>query len=222
MDHREIFETVRSLREEIPPGVTLLAAAKTRTLEEVEAVIEAGVNHIGYNYIQESLPIMQAIGGRATWHMIGHLQRNKAKTAVEYFDMIETVDSWALAQRLEQYCEAERKELPVLVEINSGKEANKTGVSPENVDDLIGKMSELHYVQVQGLMTMGPRFGNPEDSRPYFQITRRIYERLSSMNLPNVSMRYLSMGMSNSYRIAIEEGANIIRIGTKLFGGRKE
>lgn len=222
MDHREIFETVRSLREEIPPGVTLLAAAKTRTLEEVEVVIEAGVNHIGYNYIQESLPIMQAIGDRATWHMIGHLQRNKAKTAVEYFDMIETVDSWALAQRLEQYCEAERKELPVLIEINSGKEANKTGVSPENVDDLIGKMSELHYVQVQGLMTMGPRFGNPEDSRPYFQITRRIYERLSSMNLPNVSMRYLSMGMSNSYRIAIEEGANIIRIGTKLFGGRKE
>ena len=222
MDHREIFETVRSLREEIPPGVTLLAAAKTRNLEEVEVVIEAGVNHIGYNYIQESLPIMQAIGDRATWHMIGHLQRNKAKTAVEYFDMIETVDSWALAQRLEQYCEAERKELPVLIEINSGKEANKTGVSPENVDDLIGKMSELHYVQVQGLMTMGPRFGNPEDSRPYFQITRRIYERLSSMNLPNVSMRYLSMGMSNSYRIAIEEGANIIRIGTKLFGGRKE
>lgn len=221
MDHREIFETVRSLREEIPPGVTLLAAAKTRNLEEVEVVIEAGVNHIGYNYIQESLPIMQAIGDRATWHMIGHLQRNKAKTAVEYFDMIETVDSWALAQRLEQYCEAERKELPVLIEINSGKEANKTGVLPENVDGLIGKMSELHYVQVQGLMTMGPRFGNPEDSRPYFQITRRIYERLSSMNLPNVSMRYLSMGMSNSYRIAIEEGANIIRIGTKLFGGRK-
>lgn len=215
-------ESVRRIQETIPSGVILLAAAKTRTLEEVEAVIQAGVTHIGYNYIQESLPIIQAIGSRATWHMIGHLQRNKAKSAVEYFDVIETVDSWKLAQTLERYCEAQQKTMPVLVEINSGKEANKTGVLPENVDDLIQKLSELHFLQIQGLMTMGPRFGNPEDSRPYFQTTRRIYERLAQMNLPNVNMRYLSMGMSNSYRVAIQEGANIIRVGTKLFGERME
>jgi len=215
-------ESVRRIQETIPSGVILLAAAKTRTLEEVEAVIQAGVTHIGYNYIQESLPIIQAIGSRATWHMIGHLQRNKAKFAVEYFDVIETVDSWKLAQTLECYCEARQKTMPVLVEINSGKEANKTGVLPEDVDDLIQKLSELHFLQIQGLMTMGPRFGNPEDSRPYFQTTRRIYERLAQMNLANVKMRYLSMGMSNSYRVAIQEGANIIRVGTKLFGERME
>jgi len=220
--NQTIQETVRSILAQIPPDVILLAAAKTRTLEEVEAVIEAGVNHIGYNYVQESIPIMQAIGSRATWHMIGHLQRNKVKIVAEYFDMVETVDSWALAQSLERHCEAKQKIMPVLLEINSGEEANKTGISPENVDDLVEKMSRLRFVRIQGVMTMGPRFGDPEDSRPYFQITRRIFDHLSLMNLPNVTMKYLSMGMSNSYLIALEEGANIIRIGTKLFGDRKE
>lgn len=217
-----IAEAVNHIQQTIPSGVLLLAAAKTRTLEEVEAVIEAGVTHIGYNYVQEALPIIQAIGSRATWHMIGHLQRNKAKNAVEYFDVIETVDSWQLAMTLERSCEEQQKMMPVLIEINSGRENNKTGVLPEEVDELVEKMSGLHFLQVEGLMTMGPRFGNPEDSRPFYKTTRAIYERLAQMNLPNINMRILSMGMSNSYLIAIEEGANIIRIGTKLFGERKQ
>jgi uncharacterized pyridoxal phosphate-containing UPF0001 family protein len=110
--------------------------------------------------------------------------------------------------------------MPVLIEINSGRESSKTGVMPEVVNELVQKMSELEHIRVEGLMSMGPRFGNPEDSRPYFKTTREAFERLDNMNLPNVTMRYLSMGMSNSYQIAIEEGANIIRIGTKLFGSR--
>jgi hypothetical protein len=191
-----------------------------RSLEEVEEVIRAGVTHIGYNYVQEALPIIQAIGSRATWHMIGHLQRNKAKLAVQHFDIIETVDSWRLAKAAERHCANIGKTMPVLIEINSGREANKTGVMPEAVDALVERMSALEHVHVEGLMTMGPRFGNPEDSRPYFQATRDAFERLATKNLPNVIMRYLSMGMSNSYHIAIEEGANIIRIGTVLFGER--
>lgn len=220
VDKNSIFDAVRSLLESIPPGVMLEAAAKTRSLEEVEAVIEAGVTHIGYNYVQESLPIIQQIGGRATWHMIGHLQRNKARVVVENYDFIETLDSWQLALTLERLCEGQQKSLPVLIEINSGREENKTGVLPEDVDDLVQKISGLKYLHLEGLMTMGPRFGNPEDSRPFFVTTRAIYERLSAVSLPNVKMNVLSMGMSNSYRVAIEEGANLVRIGTAIFGTR--
>ena len=216
----DIGKSVKRILETIPPEVVLVAAAKTRTLEEVEAAIQAGVTHIGYNYIQEALPIIQAIGSRVTWHMIGHLQRNKAKVAVQHFDMIETVDSWRLAQTLDRHCATMGKTMPVLVEINSGRESNKTGVPPNDVDELVQQISTLEHLHVEGLMTMGPRFGNPEDSRPYFQATREAFERLAAKNLPNVTMRYLSMGMSNSYQIAIEEGANIVRIGTKLFGER--
>jgi pyridoxal phosphate enzyme (YggS family) len=215
-----IAESVENILKTIPPHVLLLAAAKTRSLEEVEAVLSEGVTHIGYNYVQEALPIIQAIGSRATWHMIGHLQRNKTKTAIQYFDMIETVDSWRLAQTLNRYCEIKQKTMPVLVEINSGSEANKTGVLPDEVDRLVEQMSTLKYLRLEGLMTMGPRFGDPEDSRSYYRATREVFERLSARDLLNVNMRYLSMGMSNSYRIAIEEGANIIRIGSQLFGER--
>lgn len=215
-----IRKSTKKILESIPPGVLLLAAAKTRTLEEVEAAIQAGVTDIGYNYVQEALPIIQTIGDRAKWHMIGHLQQNKVKIAVEYFDMIETVDSWRLAQSLDRYCANLQKKMPVLVEVNSGRETNKTGVLPEEVDELVIRMSTLQNLRVEGLMTMGPRFGDPEDSRPYFQATREVFERIAARNLPNITMKFLSMGMSNSYQIAIEEGANIVRIGTKLFGER--
>ena len=213
-----IEENVRNILETLPPDVTLVAAAKTRTLEEVEAVIQAGVTHFGYNYIQEALPIIQTIGDRVVWHMIGHLQRNKAKAAVQHFDMIETVDSWRLAETLDRHCANLGKTIPVLVEVNSGREARKTGALPEEVDDLVRQLSQLQHIQVQGLMTMGPRFGDPEDARPYFRTTHQAFERLAALNLPNITMHTLSMGMSNSYLIAIEEGSNMVRIGTQIFG----
>jgi len=215
-----VGESVRRTLETIPPGVVLIAAAKTRTAAEVEAAIQAGVTHIGYNYIQEAIPIIQTIGDRVSWHMIGHLQRNKARLAVQHFDMIETVDSWRLAQTLDRHSANVGKKMPVLVEINSGRESNKTGVPPDDVVALVQRMRELEHIHVEGLMTMGPRFGDPEDSRPYFKATKAVFEHLAAVDLPNCSMKYLSMGMSNSYRIAIEEGANIVRIGTKLFGER--
>ena len=220
LDVNMIADSVLKVLSELTPDVMLVAAAKTRTLSEVEAVIKAGVKHIGYNYIQEALPIMEVVGERAHWHMIGHVQRNKAKFVAEHFDMCQTVDSMRLAKYLDQRCKMAGRILPVLVEINSGEESNKTGVLPENVDELVFKISQLKNLKLQGLMTMGPRFGDPDQSRSYFKLTRKVFERIKVQDLPNIEMRYLSMGMSNSYRIAIEEGANIVRIGTMLIGER--
>jgi pyridoxal phosphate enzyme (YggS family) len=216
-----IRENVKRILDELPDGVQLVGAAKTRTPEEIMEAVEAGLGIIGQNYVQEAEAAYRVIGGRARWHMIGHLQRNKAKKAVPIFDMIETVDSFKLARELEKCCEKQGKTLSVLIEVNSGKEDQKAGVLPEKVIPLVKEISQLERVRVKGLMTMGPFAGDPEDSRPYFQTTRKIFEDLKAMDLPAVEMSFLSMGMSNSYRVAIEEGANIVRIGTKLFGERQ-
>ncbi|MBN1200811.1 MAG: YggS family pyridoxal phosphate-dependent enzyme [Anaerolineae bacterium] len=216
----DIAASVQRILDTIPPDVILVAAAKTRTPQEVEAVIQAGITHIGENYVQEARNIIAVVGNKATWHMIGHLQRNKVSRAVRLFDMIETLDSIELAGTINQHCAAIGKTMSVLIEINSGREPNKTGALPEDVDELVAAVAGLDHIQVQGVMTMGPRFGNPEDARPYFRATREVFERLSCLSYPNVAMHYLSMGMSNSYHIAIEEGANVVRLGTALFGSR--
>ena len=220
MNGKVIQENVCHFLETLPQGVTLVAAAKSRSPTEIEEAIRAGVTSVGHNYVQEAERIIPAIGYEVEWHMIGHLQRNKVKKAVQLFDMIETVDSLRLATAIDRRCAAIEKVMPILVEINSGREVAKTGMLPEDVDDLVQQLSTLQNIRVQGLMTMGPRFGDPEDARPYFQATRAVFERLSALNLPNVTMRYLSMGMSNSYLVAIEEGANMVRIGTQIFGER--
>ena len=222
MNEETVVRAVRRILDTLPPGVTLVAAAKGRTVEQVRAAIRAGVTHVGHNYLQDAAPMIPLVPEPVRWHLIGHLQTNKVKKAVELFDMIETVDSFRLAQEIDRRCAAIGKVMPVLIEVNSGREANKTGVLPEDVDDLVGQLRQLPYIRVQGLMTMGPRSGDPEDSRPYFQATRAAFERLAKTPIPNVEMRYLSMGMSNSYRVAIEEGANMVRIGTLLFGELKK
>ena len=212
-----IRENVQQLLKELPDGVELVAAAKTRTAEEVLQAVEAGIKTIGENYVQEAERIYPAIGNKAQWHLLGHLQKNKVKKAVALFDMIETVDSVDLAREIDKRCAQAGKVMPVLVEINSGREKQKSGVLPENAEPLIKEISSLPNIKVMGLMTMGPRFGNPEDARPYFVITRQIFERIKALKLPNIEMKYLSMGMTNSYRVALEEGANLVRIGVKIF-----
>jgi pyridoxal phosphate enzyme (YggS family) len=216
-----IGENAQKLLKELPAGVELVAAAKTRTGEEVLAAVEAGIKIIGQNYVQEAEAIYPAIGNKARWHFIGHLQKNKVKKAVKIFDMIETVDSVELAQEMDKRCVEIGKVMPVLVEVNSGKEPQKSGVLPEKAEALIKAISGLPNIKVKGLMTMGPRFGNPEDSRPYFVTTKRLFERIKALKIPNVEMKYLSMGMTNSYPVALEEGANLVRIGTLIFGERE-
>lgn len=214
-----IEEKVAQFLRSLPTGITVVAAAKTRTPEEVRAAIRAGIKIIGYNYVQEAEQMHREIGDTVQWHMIGHLQRNKAKPAVKLFDMIETIDSVRLAEELDRRCAEIGKIMPALIEINSGREPNKNGVSPEAADELVRQLSHLQHIRVHGLMTMGP-LTDPENLRPYFKETKAAFDRLAEADIPNVEMRYLSMGMSDSYLIAIEEGANMIRIGTKLFGPR--
>jgi len=215
-----IKRTVTAIQQSLPQDVILVAAAKTRSPDEVKAAIDAGIKVIGYNYVQEAERIHESVDNPVQWHMIGHLQRNKVKKAVQLFDMIETIDSVKLAKEVNKRCLQEGKTMPVLIEINSGKESNKTGVLPDHVEELILRIHHLPNLKIQGLMTMGPRFGNPEDARPYFKVTKQLFEQIKEKQIPDVEMRYLSMGMSNTYKIAIEEGANLVRIGTLLFGER--
>jgi len=215
-----IRDNVLSLLKEIPENVTVVAAAKTRTPQEILEAIDAGIKVIGENYVQEAEKAFSEVGRRAKWHFIGHLQKNKVKKAVRIFDLIETVDSVDLAIEIDKRCAMIDKVMPVLCEVNIAKEKTKSGVYPEEVEQLIKNISNLTHIKVMGLMTMGPRFGDPENARVYFRKTKQIFENIKKMNIPNVEMKYLSMGMSNSYRVALEEGANIVRIGTRIFGER--
>ncbi|HOU22719.1 MAG TPA: YggS family pyridoxal phosphate-dependent enzyme [Anaerolineae bacterium] len=212
-----IRKNAERLLASLPANVTLVAAVKGRTVEQVREVILAGVMHIGHNYVQEAEAMRPLLLESVQWHLIGHLQTNKAKKGVELFDLVETVDSLRLARELDRRCAAVGRTMPVLIEVNSGSEEAKSGVLPENLDELLEGLSVLEHLSVQGLMTMGPRLGNPEDSRPYFRATRAAFERLARAGLAYVEMRVLSMGMSNSYLIAIEEGATMVRLGTLLF-----
>ena len=216
-----ITDNVKKILQEIPKGVEIVAAAKTRTPEEILKAIQAGISIIGENYVQEAEKAFKLIGNRSKWHMIGHLQTNKVKKAIKIFDMIETVDSVKIAKLIDKECVKIGKIMPILIEINSAEEPQKAGVLPKDTIQLIKQISQLKNIKIQGLMTMGPFVEDPEELRPYFKITKELFDEIKNMNFPEVDMKYLSMGMSDSYKIAIEEGANIVRIGTKIFGPRK-
>ena len=221
MPGQTIKENVARLLAELPDGVEVVAAAKTRTPEEVLEAVQAGIRTVGENYIREAREAYELVGKRAKWHFIGTLQKHNVRRKVlEMFDMIESVDSLEIAGEIDRKCAQIGKIMPVLIEVNSGREPQKSGVLPEDVEHLTRDMSGLRSVKVVGLMTMGPHSGSPENSRPYFVETRKIFDEIKRLGLPNVEMRYLSMGMTNSYRVALEEGANIIRIGTRIFGER--
>ena len=215
-----ITENVKQLLNELPEGVRLVAAAKTRTPDEIAEAVAAGIRIIGENYVQEAEKAYQLIGNKAEWHYIGHLQTNKVKKAVALFDMIETVDSIEIAAEIDKRCKQIGKTMPVLVEINSGREAQKAGVYPENAEHLIKAIAAMKNIRVMGLMTMGQLTAQTEELRACFRETKKLYDSIKKLNLLNVEMRYLSMGMTDSYKIALEEGANMIRIGSKIFGQR--
>ena len=216
-------QNIVKLLAELPDGVELVAAAKTRTAEEILEAIQAGIKIIGENYVKEAREAYKLVGKRAKWHFIGTLQKhNVRRNMLEIFDMIETVDSLDIAREIDKRCAQIGKIMPILIEVNSGREPQKSGVLPDDAEQLVREISSLGNIKVTGLMTMGPRFGNPEDSRPYFVETRKIFDKIKGLELPNLEMRYLSMGMTNSYKVALEEGANIIRIGTRIFGERDQ
>lgn len=215
-----ISENVRQILAELPESVKLVAAAKTRKPQEVMEAVEAGIRIVGENYVQEAESAYNVIGNKVEWHFIGHLQTNKVKKAAALFDMIETVDSIEIAAEIDKRCGQIGKTMPVLIEINSGREAQKAGVYPENAERLISGMAVLKNIRVVGLMTMGPLTVQAEELRTCFRETKELFDRIKKLALPNVEMKYLSMGMTDSYRIAMEEGTNMIRIGSRIFGPR--
>ncbi len=216
-----IKENYERIRAEVPDYVTIVAAVKTRTPDELKMLLNAGIADIGENYIQEAEEMRQALGDdakRVRWHFIGHLQTNKINKALELFDVIQTLDSVKLARAINKRA---KTVMSILIEINSGREPQKTGLFPEDAEQAIREIAPLKNLLIKGLMTMGPRFGNPEDARPHFKETKKLFDHIASLNIPGVEMDVLSMGMSNAYGIAIEEGSTLIRPGTLLFGERK-
>jgi pyridoxal phosphate enzyme (YggS family) len=201
----------------IPESVTVLAAAKTRTIAMVQEAYRAGLVHFGHNYVQEAAAMVPAMTEDIRWHMIGHLQRNKVKQALTLFDVIDSVDSLRLAETLENHAAQMEQVVPIMLEINIGEEEAKTGVAPDAALELAGSMQSLPHLHLLGVMTMGPLSGDPENSRAYFKQTRRLFEQIQKVQS---SVQILSMGMSNDYHVAIEEGASMVRLGTAIFGER--
>ena len=215
-----IKDNAKKILAELPGGVELVAAAKDRSAGEVEEAIEAGIKIIGENYLKQAQEKFAVLGSKVKWHFIGHLQKNKAKRAAKIFDMIETLDSLDLAEVLDKECKKINKVMPVLIEVNSAAEPQKQGVLTEDVERLLGQILRLANLKPMGLMTMGPWLDNPQALRPFFRKTKELFDKIKDNYQGKLDWVYLSMGMSSSYRVAIEEGANLVRVGTAIFGER--
>ena len=215
-----IKKNVQKILQEIPQDVLLVAAVKSRSTYEIKEAVDAGVKIIGENYLQETEKLFPCIERIVKWHYIGSIQKNKIKKIVKIFDMIETVDSVDVLREIDKRAKGADKIMPVLIEVNSAREGQKSGVYPEQVEQLIDSAVPFRNVLIQGLMTMWPFVDDPEKLRPYFKLTKELFDYLKAYETENIQMKYLSMGMSDSYKIAIQEGANIVRIGTLIFGQR--
>ncbi|MFH1248549.1 MAG: YggS family pyridoxal phosphate-dependent enzyme [archaeon] len=213
-----IGKNVKRILGELPLDICLVAVTKTRNVLQIKEAIDSGVKIIGENYVNEAAEKFDEIGLYTKWHMIGHLQKNKVKDAARIFDMIESLDSSELAKKLNSECKKISKVMEVLIEINSANEAEKTGVLIQDVQNLAKEISNLGNLKLRGLMTLGPSAANPEVCRQYFIKTRELFKKLKSLYGDDFNL--LSMGMSDTYKIGIEEGANIVRIGTAIFGPR--
>jgi len=204
-----------------PEAVTLVLAGKTVSADRVRAAVEAGASHVGENYVQEARAKSAALGDLPIhWHMIGHLQTNKAKDAVALFEVIQSLDSLRLAKEVSRRAEQAGRVVRALIEVNAGLEDSKFGVAPQEVFALLEEVSRLPNLAVEGLMTLGPLAPDAERARPVFVMLRELAEEIRGQWLPNVSMLHLSMGMSADFETAIEEGATIVRVGTAVFGPR--
>ena len=226
-----IKENVAEVRERIaaacrrsgrgPDELKLVAISKTFPPESIRAAYEAGLRDFGENRVQEAAgkrPVLSDLS--ITWHLVGHLQTNKAKPARDLFQWVHSVDSLRLAQKLDQAAAPGCGRLPVLLEVNLGGEESKAGVGESEIVQLAEQMNQLATLEVRGLMVIPPFFDDPEQVRPYFRRLRDLAREIDARNIPHVSMRELSMGMSHDFEVAIEEGATMIRVGTAVFGAR--
>jgi PLP dependent protein len=202
-----------------PDNLTLIAVTKTVEVARIQEVLVAGVQHVGENKVQDAAPKITELSALpATWHMIGHLQSNKVKKAVELFQTIHAVDSLRLAQEIQARAQQQHKTIEILLEVNVSQEASKFGLPPAEVLTVAPAVAALEGIMLTGLMTMAPFVSNPEETRPYFRQLRELLQQLQDQGLSQ--MTQLSMGMTNDFEVAIEEGATLVRIGTAIFGQR--
>ncbi len=205
-----------------PADVALVAVTKTHSAEAVREAAEAGLSVFGENYVQEARDKIEALADLdLSWHFIGHLQSNKAKYAVDLFDLIHSVDSLKLAKEIDKQAEKRGKVQEVLVQVNLGNEPTKSGTGQDEAADLCRETARLKHVKIRGLMTMPPFFDEPEKARPYFAALSRLRDRIAALSIEGVFMEGLSMGMTGDFEAAVEEGATWVRIGTALFGERQ-
>ena len=203
-------------------AVRLMAVTKTVDDQRILQAISAGVDILGENYVQEARRKIELMGKSMEWHLIGHLQTNKAKYAVRLFEMIHSLDRLELARELDRRSQMAGIIMKVLIEVNISGEETKRGVPYQDAMPLIRDVSYLENLSVQGLMTMPPWFDDPEEARPVFIALRELRDRVVAEKIPRVEMRELSMGMSQDYPVAVEEGATIVRIGRSIFGERPQ
>ncbi len=203
-----------------PGGVRLLAASKSQSIEKIRAAVAAGVRLLGENYVQEAAAKKRAVP-EVEWHMIGHLQRNKVRAALELFDVIQSVDSAELARALDRQGEARGRAVRALIEVNLAGEASKSGVDKQQLGALLEEIGQLRWLKVEGLMTVPPLSDDAEKMRPFFRDLAGLRRKYEKLDAPSVALKELSMGMSQDYPVAVEEGATLVRIGTALFGPRK-
>lgn len=203
-----------------PESIRLMAVSKTVEPDRIRMALQAGITLLGENYVQEAREKIPAVGRDVQWHMIGHLQTNKVKYVVNLFDWIHSVDRLELATELDRRAGQHNRKLNILIEVNVSGEASKNGAAPAQVLELARNISALPHLNLRGLMTMPPYSENPESSRPYFTALRNLRDEIRASAVPGVSMDELSMGMTDDFEVAIEEGATIIRVGRAIFGER--
>ena len=200
--------------------VTLIAVSKTKPVEMLREIYDAGIRVFGENKVQELVDKYEVLPEDIKWQMIGHLQRNKVKYIIDRVDLIHSVDSIRLAETIDKEAEKKGITAKILIEVNVAKEDTKFGLMPEEVDNFIEQLANYKHIQVQGLMTIAPFVSDPEENRPIFARLRELSVDIGKKNVDNINMSVLSMGMTNDYQVAIEEGATMVRVGTGIFGAR--
>lgn len=217
MNKDYILKNVEKLLNEVPDYVKIVGVIKNKTIDEIELAVKGGIKILGINYVQDCVKIYDLFYDKTELHFIGHLQTNKINKAIKLFNKIQTLDSLILAYEIDKRLKKENKIYPVFIEINIAKEKSKFGVYPEDIYDFIDKLRDFDNILIEGIMTMGPNVNDVNVLKRYFKETRTIYENLKKLSYKNLNLKFLSMGMSDSYKIAIEEGSNMIRIGRKIF-----
>ncbi len=228
-DFADVADNVARIRSDIEESldrcgrsgetVTIVAVTKTFPASAVQAAADAGLTDIGESRIQETASKRPKIDVNCKWHLIGHLQKNKINKALDLYDMIQSADSFRIAAEIDQRAD---RPIEILLQVNSSGEETKFGLEPESVIETAKRIADLDKIRLMGIMTIGPLTGDNRQIRHSFKLTRQLYDELQAANIPGTDIRHLSMGMTHDYKLAIEEGSNMIRVGTAIFGEREQ